>query len=71
MKFWKQNQMINIATYSYVKNSIESMISYDVTATIVIYQNNQMAAVSISFKFLTYADTLLCIKLLLGSWPRE
>ena len=47
------------------------MISYDVTATIVIYQNNQMAAVSISFKFLTYADTLLCIKLLLGSWPRE
>ena len=51
MKFWKQNHMINIATYSYVKNSIESMISYDVTATIVIYQNNQMAAVSIRFKF--------------------
>ena len=47
------------------------MISYDVTATIVIYQNNQMAAVLIGFKFLTYADTLLCIKLLLGSWPRE
>lgn len=39
------------------------MISYDVTATIFIYQNNQMAAVLVGFKFLTCADTLLCTKL--------
>ena len=29
------------------------MISYDVTVTIFIYQNNQMVALLVGFKFLT------------------
>ena len=40
------------------------MISYDVTVTIFIYQNNQMVALLVGFKFLTCADTLLCTNFL-------